>query len=40
MAFSVIAVSRTVSPLDSDEEETDMFMTSAPSRLPDRKSVV
>src|SRR6476659_7217690 len=34
MALSVIAVSTSVSPFLMDEEETDMFMTSAPSRLP------
>src|ERR1700753_2450937 len=34
MAFSVTAVSIKVSPLRIDEDETDMFMTSAPSRLP------
>ena len=34
MALSVIAVSTTVSPFFTDEEATDMFITSAPSRLP------
>ena len=34
MALSVIAVSISVSPLLMEEEPTDMFMTSAPSRLP------
>src|SRR6266702_769933 len=34
MAFSVTAVSISVSPFFMDEEETDMFMTSAPKRLP------
>ena len=34
MALSVIAVSISVSPLRMEEEPTDMFMTSAPSRLP------
>ena len=34
MALSVIAVSISVSPLFIDEDDTDMFMTSAPSRLP------
>ena len=34
MALSVIAVSIRVSPLRIEEEETDMFITSAPSRLP------
>ena len=34
MAFSVTAVSISVSPLRIDEEPTDMFITSAPSRLP------
>ena len=34
MAFSVIAVSISVSPFDMDEVRVDMFMTSAPSRLP------
>ena len=34
MAFSVIAVSMTVSPLRTEEVGTDMLMTSAPSRLP------
>ena len=34
MALSVIAVSISVSPLRIEDEETDMFMTSAPSRLP------
>ena len=34
MAFSVTAVSTRVSPLRIEEEDTDMFMTSAPSRLP------
>ncbi len=34
MAFSVIAVSIRVSPLRTEEVETDMLMTSAPSRLP------
>ncbi len=34
MAFSVTAVSISVSPLRIDEDDTDMFMTSAPSRLP------
>ncbi len=34
MAFSVTAVSISVSPLCIEEEATDMFITSAPSRLP------
>ena len=34
MALSVTAVSISVSPLRMEEEPTDMFMTSAPSRLP------
>ena len=34
MALSVIAVSSTVSPFLIDELLTDMFMTSAPRRLP------
>src|ERR1700753_3343436 len=34
MAFSVTAVSISVSPLRIEEEGTDIFMTSAPSRLP------
>src|SRR3984893_2818191 len=34
MAFSVIAVSTSVSPFLMDEEDTDMFMTSAPKRFP------
>jgi hypothetical protein len=34
IAFSVTAVSIRVSPLRMDEEDTDMFMTSAPSRFP------
>ena len=34
MALSVIAVSISVSPFFTDEVATDMFMTSAPSRLP------
>ena len=34
MAFSVTAVSISVSPLRIDEDDTDMFMTSAPSRFP------
>ena len=34
IAFSVAAVSTRVSPLRIDEDDTDMFMTSAPSRLP------
>ena len=34
MAFSVMAVSSSVSPLDTEEPLTLMFMTSAPSRLP------
>ena len=34
MAFSVIAVSTSVSPLRIEDDDTDMFMTSAPSRLP------
>ena len=34
MALSVIAVSISVSPLRMEEDETDMFITSAPSRLP------
>ena len=34
MAFRVAAVSSSVSPLFTDEVETDMLMTSAPSRLP------
>src|ERR1700755_1257180 len=34
MALSVTAVSISVSPLRIDDEETDIFMTSAPRRLP------
>ena len=34
MALSVMAVSISVSPLDTDDVATFMFMTSAPSRLP------
>ncbi len=34
MALSVAAVSISVSPFFTEEEATDMFMTSAPSRLP------
>ena len=34
IAFSVTAVSISVSPLRIDDDDTDMFMTSAPSRLP------
>ena len=34
IAFSVTAVSISVSPLRVDIEDTDMFITSAPSRLP------
>ena len=34
MALSVIAVSISVSPLLMADDDTDMFMTSAPSRLP------
>ena len=34
IALSVDAVSISVSPLLTDEVRTDMFMTSAPSRLP------
>src|SRR4051794_31122460 len=34
MALSVMAVSTSVSPFLMDDEDTDMFMTSAPSRLP------
>ena len=34
MAFSVIAVSISVSPFLTEDVPTDMFMTSAPSRLP------
>src|ERR1700730_12348559 len=34
MALSVIAVSTRVSPLRMEDELTDMFITSAPSRLP------
>ena len=34
MALSVIAVSISVSPFCTDEVDTFMFMTSAPSRLP------
>jgi hypothetical protein len=34
MALSVVAVSISVSPLVTDEVRTDMFITSAPSRLP------
>ena len=34
MAFSVAAVSRSVSPLRMAEDAIDMFMTSAPRRLP------
>ena len=34
MALSVIAVSISVSPLRIEDELVDMFITSAPSRLP------
>ena len=34
MALSVTAVSISVSPLRIDDDDTDMFITSAPSRLP------
>ncbi len=34
MAFSVAAVSIRVSPFFTEDEATDMFITSAPSRLP------
>src|SRR5438105_14622147 len=34
MALSVTAVSIRVSPLRIDDDDTDMFITSAPSRLP------
>ncbi len=34
MAFSVTAVSISVSPLRIEDEPADMFITSAPSRLP------
>ena len=34
MALRVEAVSISVSPLETDEVLTDMFITSAPSRLP------
>src|ERR1051326_5444575 len=34
MAFSVTAVSIRVSPFRIDDDDTDMFITSAPSRLP------
>ncbi len=34
MAFSVAAVSISVSPFFTEDEATDMFMTSAPRRLP------
>ena len=34
MAFSVAAVSIRVSPFFTEEDATDMFITSAPSRLP------
>src|ERR1700730_3608255 len=34
MALSVMAVSTSVSPLRMDDEFTDMFMTSAPGRMP------
>src|ERR1700730_16469390 len=34
MAFSVAAVSIRVSPLRIEEDDTDMFMTSAPNLLP------
>ena len=34
MAFNVSAVSISVSPFLTDDELTDMFMTSAPRRLP------
>jgi hypothetical protein len=34
IAFSVCAVSISVSPFFTEDELTDMFMTSAPSRLP------
>ena len=40
MAFSVAAVSSRVSPLFTDEVETDMLMTSAPSRLPASSKLV
>ena len=34
MALRVIAVSISVSPFFTEDEATDMFMTSAPSRFP------
>ena len=34
IAFNVAAVSRSVSPFFTEEEDTDMFITSAPSRFP------
>ena len=34
MALSVIAVSISVSPFFTEDEPTDMFITSAPRRLP------
>ena len=34
MAFNVMAVSISVSPLRIEDDDTDMFITSAPSRLP------
>ena len=40
MAFSVAAVSSSVSPLFTDEVETDMLITSAPSRLPASSKLV
>ncbi len=40
MAFSVPAVSSSVSPLFTEELETDMLITSAPSRLPASSKLV
>ena len=40
MAFSVAAVSSSVSPLFTEEVETDMLITSAPSRLPASSKLV
>ena len=34
IAFNVAAVSRSVSPFFTEEEDTDIFITSAPSRFP------
>ncbi len=40
IAFSVAAVSSSVSPLVTEEVETDMLITSAPSRLPASSKLV